>query len=437
MGTIYAISDILACVISFSINIWILSSFLIVKRKIYWFDYFFFGAAFVIDTHYEIFSNTISSLLGMIICLLFSIIFYQGKIIKKILIILNVNVFTIIIGIISMDVFSLIGGSEINTLMASDNMIRLFELVFMKMLCILVAYMATRFINKGNYLSKEIFLIIAIFFICFFSVVLFFFITYISIPITLPLQIMFLAVNGLMFILNVLILFLVKRFSIQNKFQMENMVLKTQLQEQAHAIKSVEEYYLQIRSIRHDMNGYLTSYLLLLEEGKVDSVKKDIRKMLQQRIHTDVCFYTSNQLLNAILNEQCRICGENSITCHIQVDLREQTDLIEFSVILLNLFINAIEAEQREPENCRAIALYLSETSSSLHLLLKNSIQNSILKNNPRLSTTKKCSRDHGLGLHSVLKLVEQNHGCMEIFEEEHCFAVQIMYPLEFGNNHL
>lgn len=430
MKIISIIADLIACTISFTINVWILSSFLPAKRKIHWFDYLLFGTVFVLDMHYEVFSNTIASFLGMVICILFSVIYYKGTFVKKCLTITIINIFEIILSIISMEIFSLTSKVSINTLIYSDGITYLFGLILMKMLCILSAYIATRFLNKRNYLSKEDVLIVTVFYICFFSIVFFTFITYQCVTMTQSLQLMFLAVNAFMFILNILILFLVKRLSIQKKFQMENMMLKTQLQEQAHAIKSVEENYLQIRSLRHDMKGYLTSYLLLLEEGKVDSVKKDIRQMLQQRLHSDMHFYTSNQLLNAVLNEQYRVCEENHIACQIRVNLKEDADLIEFSVIVWNLFRNAIDAEQRIPEDCRKISLRLSQTVSTLNLLIQNYIQTSVLQNNPNLTTSKENVCEHGFGLCSVQKLVECRNGMIEIREENHRFEVQIMYPL-------
>ena len=435
METVSIFADIIACMISFTINVWVLSSFLSAKRKIHWFEYLLFGTVFVFITHYVMFSNTVASLLGMVICLLFSFIYYQGNTIKKFIIILGINISAIITGIISMEIFSLINGTDISSLLASDSIIRLLELLFMKMLCILLAYVATRVPSRHNDLSRENALIVTIFYICFFSVVLFSFIICIRVSMPPSLQLMFLALNTLMFALNVLLLFLVKRLGIQSKLQMENMVLKTQLKEQTHAVKSVEENYLQICSIRHDIKDYLTSYLLLLEDGRFDSVKEDIQKMLQQRLHTDMNFYTSNQLLNAVFNEQYRICEEKGISCQIRVDLKEETDLIEFSVIVFNLFHNAIEAEQKLPADERMISLNLAQSVSSLHLLLKNHIRDSVLKNNPNLSTTKDFSRDHGFGLHSVQKLVNENQGCMEIFEENNYFVVQIMYPLEYENN--
>lgn len=430
METIHTIADITACIISFIINVWILSSFLSIKRKTHWFGCLLFGTIFVLVTHYQIFSNTIASLLGMVICLLFSIIYYEGTIIRKFIIILGINICTIITGISTTVIFSLISGKETYALLTSDSMLHLLELIFMKTLCILLAYIATRFVSKHNLLLGENTPIITIFYICFFSVILFSFIICIRIAMPPSLQLMFLALNMLMFILNILILFLFRRLDTQRDLQLENTVLKTQLQEQEHAVKTIEENYLQTCSIRHDIKDYLTSYLLLLENGRIDSVKNDIRKMLQQRLHSDVHFYTPNQLLNAVLNEQYRICEENDIACQIQADLREETDLIEFSVIVFNLFRNAVEAELKLPADDRMISFHLSQTSSSLHLFLKNYIQDSVLKKNPDLSTTKKDSRKHGIGLHSVQKIVNDNQGCMEIFEENHFFVVQIMYPL-------
>ena len=60
------------------------------------------------------------------------------------------------------------------------------------------------------------------------------------------------------------------------------------------------------------------------------------------------------------------------------------------------------------------------------HFIVSNYIEESVLDRNPQLHTTKEDAENHGLGILSVKKVVNQYGGLIDISEENSRFMVHI-----------
>lgn len=423
------IVEIFACVISFYINLFVIASRYECKQRINIYAYVLWGGLFTLITYLELFSNLTASFIGMGICLLFAMRYYRGSWLGKLLTILIVNAFSILISTGALLCGSAILNVSIQKLTVYHSLERLLLLFIVKMMCILLAQIGVRLAKERNYLHQKDFFIILIMYGCFFCVA--FFSLSITVKISLPenFQILLITLNFLLFIVNLLLLYLLKQMNFQHQFQMENSILRTQLKEQEQRIQEVENSHQQIRSLRHDMKNYLFGYSELLKAGKTQTVLEDIEKKLKLKLYSDLCVYTDNALINSLLNMKAMLCEEHRIDCHFQIQNIGDTDSLEFAVLMSNILDNAIEAELQEAEENRQVWVFLSIENEQLHLIVRNYIHTSVLENNPSLLTTKASSSEHGLGLYGVGRLVKENNGLFTIVEEGDFFVVQICYP--------
>lgn len=67
---------------------------------------------------------------------------------------------------------------------------------------------------------------------------------------------------------------------------------------------------------------------------------------------------------------------------------------------------------------------------SYLNIIISNSIDGSVLANNPQLHTSKGDPVRHGMGIRLIRKAVESNHGDMRIYEEDGYFVISIYLEL-------
>ena len=84
----------------------------------------------------------------------------------------------------------------------------------------------------------------------------------------------------------------------------------------------------------------------------------------------------------------------------------------------MNLLDNAVEAEMKYEENKRYIHLSIQRDGDDLMIQVANYIEESILKYNKKLISSKKDRNKHGIGLVSVRKTIEQYMGFLNIEEK-------------------
>ena len=209
----------------------------------------------------------------------------------------------------------------------------------------------------------------------------------------------------------------------------EDQLLRVQLLEQEHTMNRMQKQYDSTRILRHDLKNILLNYRILLKEGHIEEVIKNINEVVNSSLESPDKIYTTNKALNYMLHEKEEICSQNLIRVQYRVQLSETYIDLELMVLLANLFENAIEAECKEPEKNRAIVFELIEKDSNISIVIQNVISTSVIKSNPDLKTRKKEDNYHGIGLKSVRSVVSRRSGVMQIYEKENMFSVHIILP--------
>jgi sensor histidine kinase regulating citrate/malate metabolism len=102
-----------------------------------------------------------------------------------------------------------------------------------------------------------------------------------------------------------------------------------------------------------------------------------------------------------------------------------KVDAFDMSILLSNIFDNAIEASEKEAD--KKIVLSISESKAFIHITMKNRSIANVLKTNPKLKTTKSDSANHGYGLQSVYEIVEKRGGSIQFFYKNSYFAVDVL----------
>ena len=408
MKWISFIIEIAACIISFGICTAVIRAQFRPRDELAWWKYLVFGITFTAVTYFEVGSNLIASFIGMGICIFFAQRYFEGRFASKVISVIMINVLTILISIICLYVISAFSGVTMEKLTMYGNSMRLIEVCVMKSLCIFIA--------------------------CFFVVSLFFIILLKQVMLPRILQIAFAVITLLFLGIILLVLWLLNHLQNQNRELLENSILRTQLREQEKLMKVSEESNQKIREVRHDIRRYFSNYLQLLEEGKVELVKKEMQKTFATKLSEKQQIYTPNLMLNAVINEKKEICEKNHIRFVIHVKLPENIDTIELAIALSNLLDNAIEAEQKEQE--QEIHLNMEVVDEMFNLIVENHIQNSVLCVNPKLVTSKKNKAEHGLGIPTVREIVNQYQGFLNISEEANNVIVHMVIPLaNFAKN--
>ena len=184
----------------------------------------------------------------------------------------------------------------------------------------------------------------------------------------------------------------------------------------------------QIRKIRHDIKNMLYAVKVQMEEEHTDKARRGLEDLLEQVNSAGSLIHSENRMIDYILNaklasaenKNIRISGDASGMCRMKD--------IDLSIVLGNILDNALEATKEI--NHADIELHFYIKGNHQNVVCKNTINQSVLKNNPLLHTKKNEKEDHGFGIRSVAETMEKYGGSLEFFEEDHMFCAHVMLPL-------
>lgn len=187
----------------------------------------------------------------------------------------------------------------------------------------------------------------------------------------------------------------------------------------------------EIRSLRHDMNGHLSTLLALLDENKSDeaaSYLSGIIKLHSEHKSDTMC---ENPYMNAVLTEYSARCHDNhiSFTCHIGVG-DHTLPSTELCLILNNALENAVEACMKLPEKERRIKVQAAVKQNRFLLRISNRFDGS-LSETEVLPVTKKVGKEHGYGLPNIQRAAQRKGGSIKCRTENEYFVLDVQFPLE------
>jgi hypothetical protein len=373
--------------------------------------------------------NLIQSLLVLLINIVFAWILLEGRKELQVLIVIGINIFQILVSILGTKVAFFFTMEQVSDLITQGSGLaaRSTNLVVTNTLYIIAAYILAKYYKNQIRLTREECTIVLILYCLLFGIAFLSIVVMEDTMLDWWWQMAFLILDGMMLLANVIVVYLVERLNKQKWYQMENAVLKLRVEQQQDHITQEKQKNQEIRVLRHDMKRYFVTYLQLLRNGQYQLVERDIEQVLGDKLEVEQHYYTENEILNTVINEKAQKCRD----CNIRFDSNVEVtgtikQAMETGIVLSNLMDNAIEAELQVQEEKRHIGLAMKNEGEVLHLLVKNYIAESVLSQNPSLSTSKKDAKYHGIGLVGVRQFVQQNRGEIDIFEEDDFFVVHV-----------
>lgn len=231
----------------------------------------------------------------------------------------------------------------------------------------------------------------------------------------------FICILGIL-LLDVFIVYMMKRLAEDKLNKLKISILELQLSEQKHMIDEVGKINTEIRKTEHDLRHHLLCVLNLIGNSDLNSAESYIKNLLHEYETTVFKYITiDNSAINSILNLKIGHCHSQNIDikCEIESDFDDFID-IDICVLIANLFDNAIEAS--DDVEFPFISLSVRNEKNYLCIAIRNKINGSVMETNRNFKTTKSDKENHGFGLYSVSQIVEKYDGMKSYYEEKNCF---------------
>lgn len=194
-------------------------------------------------------------------------------------------------------------------------------------------------------------------------------------------------------------------------------------QEMAEEIRRIQQ---QIGLLKHDMKNHTLVILSYLEENKTEEARKYAGEILDKlnRMYTYV--NVGNSLLSYIINSKLSLAKERGIEIKAEIENLpfSYMDSVDFSSLLNNMLDNAIRGAL--DSEGRKLEMNIASEKGFDVITVKNSIDGSVLKDNPQLATSKE-EPGHGYGMKQMKAVTEKYEGSMDIYEKDGMFVVSVM----------
>ena len=218
--------------------------------------------------------------------------------------------------------------------------------------------------------------------------------------------------------------------SISQQYEME--MLKTQLQAYTNQLNVVLRGEEKIKALRHDIKHHLSELMLLANKHDVAEIQKYIDEMNSFLKNPNEIVASGNLEIDSVLNFMLQKAEKELKTVDIKVMLPEKVrHSFDINVMLGNLLENAIKAAGKT-EN-KYLSVHIKLKRGILKVKIENSFESSYIlrkeqnRKDTILKTTKPFTKQHGIGLKNVKKIVEKYNGTMAVTAQKGIFCVNLL----------
>ncbi len=230
----------------------------------------------------------------------------------------------------------------------------------------------------------------------------------------------------LIFSLAGLFWYLLMKVSHDEKLKTE-LLLSTQREEMyKNSVMNTNTQIEKLSQVKHDMKNHIMSVNSLILNGEYERAGK-LCESLYEKLNVPALSLCENPVLNAIINVEMEKAYQNKI--EFTYDVSHTLSFVEDSDIVSivgNLCDNAVEYLCSVDESKRRMNLAISSYKGYCYVTCKNVIRESVLKENPNLSTTKN-TPDHGNGMKILSNIAKKYDGELLFKEQESELSVSVI----------
>lgn len=319
--------------------------------------------------------------------------------------------------------------TELGIYFSSTQSYLMFSVLTLRLLEYIYSKLFTLLINKRSAVNVTAKQCIRTLIVPIFSIVyIFTLIMYLQIYIGLEEMSLFMVNVILILILNVYMTYIIDSISKNNILQNEINLYHQQTKLQYQYYDNLEMKYQESRKLIHDIRNHLHTIEDLYNMNDLQAGTKytqDIHQMLNE---LNQKYYTSNKVLNIILNDKFQKIKNT----HIDLDYRiGNIDLgfirdIDITTVFANLLDNAIDAAMVVKNNSY-IKIDVDKFNEFIVINIENSTNDIPVKKGERFKSTKK--NHQGLGLDNTIRAIKGYGGTMVVDYCENKFKVNIVIP--------
>lgn len=230
--------------------------------------------------------------------------------------------------------------------------------------------------------------------------------------------------------MNVMLFYLIRDFTERMEKSKKEELVAEQRNNQIEQYESMELSYQQQRKKVHEFKNHLSCIQGLLQDDKGEEALKYVKKINNLSEQHMNYFTTSNPVIDVVINQKYQQAQETGISMvavlkGLKEIPMEDKDLV---VLLSNLFNNAIEACRKLKKEKRQIKFKFVQEEERIILTIRNPIFGHLKVVDNKIETTKKNTREHGIGLRNIEEVIERYQGESICETENNVFSYTVIF---------
>ena len=222
----------------------------------------------------------------------------------------------------------------------------------------------------------------------------------------------------IMVIINIVTYFFMYKIKQDTETKLEYELLKMQYANMKSMESNMKALYDSTYSVKHDLEKHLLAIKTMAEKNRCPDIHRYIEHICDKDLNTvQKIVFTDNDVFNAVINTKLELCKQKGIFPSINIanDAIDFLRISDIAVLFGNIFDNAIEAAQQA--DYKIIVLNIQLQGEYVSIYMENSFHEN--HSDMELKTTKKDQTKHGFGTKNVQKIVEENDGMIQYFQNE------------------
>lgn len=354
----------------------------------------------------------------------------NGSLMKKIFSAVFPNLIMAAVSAFTVNFFSILFNIPPEHILTNNGIERFLALIATQTLIVCAVSVSLRIIKKTNTnadLAAVEWILISLVFII--SIAVCAFLNFISFEINSPKGRIYVvsAFMGIILI-NAVVYYLVGDLGKKNTAVRENEILKLKQEYNRQYIKNAAVEYDVLQKLRHDFKDNYSVIYALFSENKTYKGLEFINSCIAMLTETEVFINTDNDIVNAVINTKLSTAKSLGIECTcLSVKSFSGIEDSDLCRLLSNMLENAVAACMKSKSEHKCINLKISSDEYNYTFNLKNTIDMSVLDENPALKTTKPDNRSHGFGTKIIRDIAEKYNGQCDFYEERNYFCCNVV----------
>lgn len=198
--------------------------------------------------------------------------------------------------------------------------------------------------------------------------------------------------------------------------QLKKQIINISYEQNQSGVDNIRRMYEEASKVRHDAKNCMSLLDDYIQNQEYEEAHQFIADYVSQQINIlGMKVFCSNKVLNYIINNKFTLCHQKNIEtkCIVSGDVQQITD-VDLSILMGNLLDNAIEAAFYADNPMISVEIY---DEQDIHIIIDNSIKQSVLQRNPHMKTTKPEKNRHGWGTISIRDIVRKYNGTISYSE--------------------